>query len=382
MNSSNEKELNIRVLIVDLSRRFGGASTRAITLAQQLGSSVAVIAGLEDSPVIQISRERDIPVRIVGKSRSDPLIPWRLAAIIKNGHFNVIDTQNIQSKFWGSIAALLADVVFVSTLNSSYENEQGSSWKGRLYNQLDLWTNWKTRRYIAVSGDIKQHLIESGISENKIDLIFNAVELDKTSIANDPLLVRNQIGIARDAILFIAVGRLVWAKGYEDFVRAFAFVAAQISNAFAVIVGEGELYSKLTDQIREAGLEKRILLLGFRNHAEVINLLASSDIYVMPSRSEGIPYALLEAAAIGLPIVATRCGGIPDVVKDKESALLVPVGDSESLASALIYLAENKLFAKELGENAREKIEHNHKLSVQTKSVMCAYKRAVEDKKK
>src|SRR5262245_51536383 len=105
----HEISQDIKVLIVDLSKRYGGASTRAITLAQYLTPWDVAIAGVEDSPVVRLAKERFIPVKIVGKYRADPRIPLRLARIIRTEHFQVIDTQNIQSKFWSSFTALLAD---------------------------------------------------------------------------------------------------------------------------------------------------------------------------------------------------------------------------------------------------------------------------------
>jgi hypothetical protein len=121
----NETTEGLRVLVVDLSIRYGGASTRAIAIAESLLSWGGMIAGIENSPVLRIAREKGIPVRVIGKRRTDPLIPLRLAKVIREDGIQVVDTQNIQSKFWVSLAAFLVDVVFVSTLNSFYRYEHG-----------------------------------------------------------------------------------------------------------------------------------------------------------------------------------------------------------------------------------------------------------------
>ncbi len=368
-----------RVLVVDLSIRYGGASTRALAIAQALSCSGGILAGIENSPVVRIAREKGIPVRIVGKRRTDPWIPLRLVRIVREEKIQVVDTQNIQSKFWVSLAAFFTDFVFVSTLNSFYRLEHGTSWKSSFYHFLDLFTNWKTDRYIAVSETIRNGLLEDGIPVEKVDLIRNAVELNPEDLKVEIHQVRRQIGIPRDAVLCALVGRLVWAKGFDDFISAFSQTAEQIKNIQAVIVGEGELRESLEKQIENFGLQERILLLGYQGHSTVLNILMSSDLYVMPSRSEGIPFALLEAAALGLPIVATNCGGIPEVVTNDESAVLVPVGDVSALSRALVSLCMDRNLASGLGQKARARIQKDYSLPVQMEATRQVYLRTLRE---
>jgi glycosyltransferase involved in cell wall biosynthesis len=367
----------VKVLIIDLSKRYGGASTRAIFLAKNLRPWPVAIAGIEDSPVVRLARENSIPVRILARNRADPRIPFRLAKLIRQENFQVIDTQNIQSKFWASLSALLVKVAFVSTLNSSYESEQGGSLKGKIYQSIDLWTNWRTDLYVAVSETIRKNLLEAGIQARLIELIRNAVEADRSLSLENRQTTRSRIGVPQDAILYVLVGRLVWAKGYDDFITAFSRAVDQIPNLHAVIAGSGELYADLSEQIKQAGLEKRVILLGFCESRTVFDILSAGDIYVMPSRSEGIPFALLEAAALGLPIVASDCGGIPEVVTNGKDALLVPVGDRAALSSALIELGTNKKLAEKLGLQAREKIKHDFAPAVHVEAMRRAYTNAL-----
>jgi len=215
-----------------------------------------------------------------------------------------------------------------------------------------------------------------------VDLIPNAVDLNPESLNVDVSKTRGRFGIPQDAVLCILVGRLVWAKGFDDFISAFSLAARQIENISAVIVGEGELRESLERQIKSLGLQERILLLGYHDYSTVLNILMSGDLYVMSSRSEGIPFALLEAAALGLPIVATICGGIPEVVADGESALLVPVGDVTSLALALVTLCNDRNLARDLGRKAREKIIQDYSLPAQMEATKKTYLQALRNKKK
>ena len=382
MSDSSEISFNgIRVLIVDLSKRFGGASTRAISLAHQLGPKNAAIAGIEGSPVLQFAKEKGVPVKVVGKYRADPLIPFRLSALIKKEGYNVIDTQNIQSKFWGSFASLLSKAALVSTLNSYYESEHGGNLKGKVYTALELGTNFSLGHYVVVSDAIRKSLAGAGVPEERIDLIRNAVVVDDSDPDESPAAIREKFGLPQDSILCMAVGRLVWAKGYDDFIQAFALLSEQVKNAYAVIIGDGVLRPELVEQINKAGLEKKIILAGFYDHDAVLSMIKSCDIYVMPSKSEGIPFALLEAAAVGLPIVATNCGGIPEVLTDNVNGLLVPVSDPPSLASAIKKLCVDRQFAAQLGFKARETIRESYSIPVLLEATRNAYVKALRHRK-
>lgn len=377
----NRKPENVRVLLVDLSKRFGGASVRALSLARHLMPWHTAIAGLKDSPVVRIAGERNIPVRIVGTSRLDPMIPFRLRKIIRTENYQVVDTQNIQSKFWTSLTSWLTDVAFVSTLNSSYQDEHAGSWKGKVYSAIDRWTNSKADRYIAVSRSIVDGLLQAGISIDRVDLVTNAVEVDETLPSVDRKAIRQKIGVPDDAVLCVSVGRLVWAKGYEDLIDAFAVVTGQMPNVYSVILGDGELFEQLSERIRRSGLTDRVHLLGHCTHATVVDILAVSDIFVMPSRSEGVPYALLEAGALGLPILATQCGGIPDVLANQTDAILVPVGDPASLSAGMIKLLTDGSLSKQLGTNAKAKIRQCFSLPVQIEATRRAYLKALDHKR-
>jgi glycosyltransferase involved in cell wall biosynthesis len=369
--------VRVKGLILDLSKRYGGASTRTITLASGMRDWQLAIVALSGSPVAEAAIQNDIPVVKVGKHRIDPRIPFRIASAYRSGEYQLVDTQNIQSKIWGSLAAVLTGAALVSTLNSSYAQEHGGSLKGRIYSILDRMTNWRVDRYIAVSNSIKTALRANGISEDSIDLIRNAIAIERTSSRLEPAQLRSGLGLPTDAIICVAVGRLVWAKGYVDLIKAFAKIAPGMIKVYCVIVGEGPLHAELQEQIDQAGLSGRMLLAGYRNHESVLEILRSSDIFVMSSRSEGIPYALLEAGALGLPILATRCGGIPEVVRDGKEAILVDPADIAGLAASLTALCNDSRLAKDLGASAMRRIRKDFSVTEEIKATKDAYLRAL-----
>ncbi len=376
--TAQSTDKQVKGLIVDLSRRYGGASTRAILLAHGLADWHAAIAALEGSPVARAAQEQGIPVLTVGKSRGDPRIALRIAAAVREGGFQVLDTQNIQSQFWSSLATLLCKAALVSTLNSSYASEQGGNLKGRAYRMLERLSSPMTRRFIAVSRSIYEELCNAGVPAEKVDLIHNAVEVSAPESDGTRDRVRAALGIPDGAVLCTAVGRLVWAKGYADLIEAFAKVAEDLPQVYCVIVGDGVLRDELQQQINRAGLSKQVLLAGYRERAEALDILRGSDIFLMPSRSEGIPYALLEAGALGLPILATRCGGIPEVVRDEVEAVLVPPADVQALEAALKALCGNPEQRRQLGIAARQRITAEFSAEATIASTRKAYLKAAQ----
>jgi glycosyltransferase involved in cell wall biosynthesis len=379
MPGNDSKLARVKSLIIDLSRRYGGASTRAITLAKGMGDWGAAIAALEGSPVSQAARRAELPVITVASSRIDPRIPYRIAAAIRSGGFQLVDTQNIQSKVWGSAAVRLSGSVLVSTLNSDYVSEQRGNPRGYVYSALDRLTNGPVKRYIAVSENIKQALCDAGIPAAAIDLIHNGIEVPEKVAVADRAALRSSLGFPQDMILCAAVGRLVSAKGYSDLIKAFTRVASSTPRARCLIAGDGALRTDLQQQIAELGLSGRVLLLGDRSHEDVLQLLRASDLFVMSSISEGIPYALLEAGAAGLPIVATNCGGIPEVVRDGLEALLVEPGDVASLAAALERMCRDAALAMKLARQARERIRSEFSAEAQIDATKRTYIRAVSE---
>jgi glycosyltransferase involved in cell wall biosynthesis len=161
----------------------------------------------------------------------------------------------------------------------------------------------------------------------------------------------------------VSIGALLSNKGIAYLVEAIAFLRSRAFDVECEVVGEGPLRSDLERRIRRAGLSDAVTLLGHRPEEEVARILGSGDLFVLASlvapggRREGIPVSLMEAMAAGLPVVATRITGIPELVTDGESGRLVEPGDPDELADAIRELVEQPARAAELGRSGRRKVE-------------------------
>jgi len=336
------------------------------------------LAGLKSGAITREATRVGLPVHILASHKADPRLLLRLIRLIRSEGYAILDSQNIQSKFWSNIAALITKTVLVSTLNSWYANEHGkASLKGKIYTALELSTNQSLGLYITVSEKDRQSLLKSGVSEDDVELIYNAVDLDISAIPGDKDWLIKEFSLPPRSIVCTAVGRLVPIKGYDVLIDAIQKIASQISELHCLIIGEGESKVELYEQIKRAGMENRISLVGYLEREKAMSVLKSSDIFAMPSRYEGTPIALLEAAALALPIIASSSGGIPELVTHGEHALLVPPEDSLALAQGLLKLTRERTYAEKLGQNAQKRIQKNFNLESQASATWNAYQKAL-----
>ncbi len=172
------------------------------------------------------------------------------------------------------------------------------------------------------------------------EVIVHGVELESIAAQrNERDKVRVELGLHPDQIAICTVANLRWHKGYPHLLTAARTVLDQGCDVVFLAVGQGPLESEIRARHLELGLGDRFRLLGYRPDA--IRLLAGSDIFVLASLQEGYPVALMEALAIGLPVVATDAGGIPDAIRSGREGLLVPRADPSALAEALITLSRD-----------------------------------------
>lgn len=373
----NVADRGVKTLIVDLSRGFGGASSRVLTLMQNFPPGQVSLAALEDSPIANEALRLGLPVEIVGKHKASPLVLFHLVSTIRRGGYKVLDTQNPQSKLWGSFAAWLVGIALVSTLNSWYVDEHGArSVRGLFYALLELGTNFTLNRYIVVSQSIFDTLVQHRVDSSKIHLIYNAVDTNPDNILSTKSSLIEKLKLPSNSSLLVTAGRFVWAKGYDDLVDAFKLVAIDTQNTYCIIAGDGELYMSVKNKIENTGLKSRVILLGHISRDDVLSLIKACDIFVMSSRSEGTPMVLLEAASMKKPILATRVGGIPELLRNNKECLLVPSGDLNALAQGMKkLLAESKL-SERLSQAAYFRVSHDFSVQSQVQETMSVYNQA------
>ena len=212
-------------------------------------------------------------------------------------------------------------------------------------------------RIITLSYDETHAFLSLGIGkEEQFVTIRNGIDIKASEVYREECdRIRKNLGILPDGRVILCAARLERVKGISDAVLAFASVLRRCPGCVMIVAGEGSMKKELEELCKKLKLGKSVLFLGYRD--DIIELIAISDVTVLSSRMEGMGIILLEAMSMGCPVAATRVGGIPEVVEDGVTGILVNPQRPGELAQALIAILADKEKAKRMGEAGREKVQ-------------------------
>ncbi len=271
--------------------------------------------------------------------------PWdfssvvRLAGLIRREHVDLVNTHSSVDAWLGGMAARLAGVPVVRSRHVSIP----------IRRRLNPVYTLLADRVITSGETIRRLVIAAGVSPGKVVSIPAGVDLaDFSRPAGDR--IRGEFGPGRPVIGSIAMFR--GSKGHDLLLEAFDRLRGQFPEARLLLVGDGIRRTWVESLVRERGLEGRVTFTGFRE--DVPDLLGAMDCFVLAStRTEGVPQSLLQAMAAGIPVVASAVGGIPEVIEDGATGLLVPQGDPGALAEAVGTVVKDPESARRRAEAAR-----------------------------
>lgn len=279
---------------------------------------------------------------------------YRLSILLVRERFDVVETFTHDSNLLGLPLAWLAGVpVRIATHRGKIEAFPG--WRQLLHNLII--NTGIAHTLIAVSDQTRQQAMDEGVWENRITVIPNGVKPLDTSLVNR-VAVRKDLGLNENDLFLLSIGRLTYQKGHEFLVQAMSQVVSRFPNAKAGICGEGPLRSQLESQILESGLSNHVRLMGAWD--DVSPVLASADIFILPSRWEGLSRALMEAMAAGLPVIATQVDGIKDLITNGVNGLLVPSEDTQELEDSILQLIEDPEMRKRIGTAGQAHVLKTH----------------------
>jgi len=224
-------------------------------------------------------------------------------------------------------------------------------------------------------------LASRGVRRDRLFVVHNSVETDvHYSHAKLSEETRQQWNVSRDERMILSVGRLSPEKGHNYLIDAVSMIVSTSPQLRlkVLIAGSGPSERKLKEQVNKKGLHERVELVG--QCSDIKGLFSIADLFVLPSLSEGSPNVLLESMAARVPIVATEVGGVPELVKDRESAILVPPADSESLKKAMIELLMNRSRAIQLASVAFENARLIFSTSKHDEHLLSIYDRVIREK--
>jgi glycosyltransferase involved in cell wall biosynthesis len=325
--------------------RVGHGSLPSVQL-----SIVSYQRGLaEENPFIMAARANGIPVDVIReRGRFDTGVLRQLRTIVAQRNPDIIQTHNIKSHFLIRISGLWRSHVWLG-FHHGYTT---TDFKMRCYNQLDRWSLRAARHIMTVCQAFAEELAAKGLQRHRITVRHNSVTPFPSVDSQAVRQLRESLA-GSDTSVLLSVGRLSIEKGHVDLVRALGQLRRQWpdDSIQLAIVGEGPERPRILAASIEEGIADRVTLTGLKS--DVRPYYAIADLVVIPSHSEGSPNSLLEAMAAGVPVVATRVGGIPEIVTDQETALLVNRHDIGALAVAIHRLLEDSQTRRRLADRAR-----------------------------
>ena len=367
-----KRQLNI--LHTDFHLWWGGQTNAVFLLARglrQRGHSVTVATpGL--GALAQRCRDDGITVFDSVRFQSGLRFPSTftdvldLKRLMREERFDIIHTHGSQDG-WSATFARVLGRVHAPVIRTRHNLNRIRR------HALNHWLYHKqTDRLIAVSEQIRTLLTsECGIPAERIAVVHSALDIEQFAPDTDGAPFREELGIAEGEFLIGVTARLEAQKGVDFLLDGFAKLAASRPNVRLAVVGRGSRQEALEEQAARLGIEGSVTFCGYRT--DIAAILAGLDLFVLPSRREGFGISALEAMAMRTPVVATAVGGIPEIVQDGETGLLVPHGDVDALCGAIGRLIEDADLRRTLADRGRRIVEERFTPDVLTEKVEAVY---------
>jgi glycosyltransferase involved in cell wall biosynthesis len=312
----------------------------------------------------------------------DVLVLIDLTLFLKKEPYHIVHTHNSKAGFVGRLAATLARVpVIVHTVHGFAFHDHEPGGRRILFRNVErLASHWCDRMIFISQPLIEWALQERIVDRQKVLKIYSGIELGHFHpvTEEEKKTIREKWGIREGSPVIGIVSKLWDGKGHEILIQAFKELRHEIKDAVLVIVGEGYLHGKLVNLVNRLGLSESVLFTGFQ--MDVSEIIATFDVAVLPSLFEGMGRVLLEAMAMEKPVVASRVGGIPDLVDHNVNGILVAPGSISELKSGLLKILRNPTLAREMGKRGRKMINAEFSADTMTQSIERLYHELLKKK--
>jgi glycosyltransferase involved in cell wall biosynthesis len=334
----------------------GGAEVLAARLARQGQKSCrSIFVCLDERGTLgEELRSEGFVVEVLGRrSGVDWRCATRLARLLRREKVDLVHAHQYTPFFYGLMARLLYRRPPLLFTEHGRHFPDYPRPKRILANRLLL---ERRDRVVGVGQAVRQALIRNeGIPADRVGVIYNGIDTTAfaSPAASDRQAARIEMGVEADAFVILLVARLDYLKDHATAVRTVKRLAQEQPKARLVLVGEGPEHAKIQELVEQEQLGAQVRFLGLRKN--VAQLLGGADVFLLTSISEGIPLTVIEAMATGIPVVATRVGGVPEVIEDGQTGWLAPSGDDRALAGHLLCLANDVQLRMDMGRRGQER---------------------------
>jgi glycosyltransferase involved in cell wall biosynthesis len=368
-----------RIRVVYLAHAFmvGGAEEMVLNLVRHLPPRFEpmVCCINQPGPIGEEIRKTGAPFAVLGLTPGwrRPGDVRRIGRYLRETQPTIVHTFLLTASLYGRLAAILTRVpVVIGTEVNIYERKQP------LHALAERLLMAGTSRVIASADSVRDFYIKQiHAAPQKVDVVYNAVDWNQLQTTATRDVLRRSLGLLPDAQVAGIIARLTEQKGHRYLLEALASTPS-LANVQLLVIGDGDLRESLVQDARARGLERRVHFLGARR--DLGDLLAAMDVFVLPSLWEGLPLSMILAMGAGLPIVATAVAGVPEVVEEGRTGLLVPPADAAALGAALARVFGDAAFAQRMGREARASVLPRFGVDGYVRSIAGLYDRLLSER--
>jgi glycosyltransferase involved in cell wall biosynthesis len=373
----------------------GGAPILVLSMAKELSRrgfvcdiATAAPSG-DDSDLYRDAAEAGLSMHLLPELRREasPVNDFRafvrLSRVIRKGSYDIVHSHTSKAGILGRFAARSASRAITVHSPHGHIYERNARIPGvserplmrSVFHAAERIALPVTDHIVALTELERRQLVELGIARrDKSSVIHNAIDVERfSSCSRSRDAIRARLGIPPRAPVVEITGRLAAEKGHSCLIEAVRMISRAMPAVRLLVVGDGPERPRLESQCAGLGLSANVIFLG--NRADVPELLSACDVFVLASTYEGFGLVLLEAMAAGKPIVATRVGGVPEVIQDGRTGTLVPCSEPEPMAAAIMELLNDPRRAAEMASNGLEYVRRNYDLPAMADKYRDLYER-------
>lgn len=342
--------MSLRIVHINTERTWRGGEAQLLHLSKGLSKRGhrQWVVGQPGSPLLERAGEEGLET-VALPMQSEFSLPaiWRLARLFRELQVQVVHMHTSHACTIGGMAAKIVAVP-VKIISRRVDFSIRSNPFRRLKYE------WGMDRIIAISEGVRDVLVRDGINPEQIVVIRSGIDLSRLDPTIPPELFRKEISVDSATPVIGNIAHFADEKGHRYLVEAASRVISRIPQARFVLVGDGELKKSMEEQVARQGLSAAVLFTGFRT--DIPKILTAIDLFVLSSHLEGLCTSIMDAMAMGIAVVATRTGGVPEVVEEGVTGLLVPPRDPVALADAILRLLGDPERRRQMGQAGRRRV--------------------------
>lgn len=368
--------MSLKILQLISSAGFFGAENVLLELSIELKNmghtiTIGTFNNLHNPnlELLEKAREYSINTEVFEcKGKIDLKTIFQISSYVKENSIGIIHSHGYKS----NIYAFLSNIKNRRPLITTCHNWINSNTKANFYTYLDKIFIKGFDAVVPVSKTVKELLLKAKVGGGKINLIENGINISRFAVKKNGVELRKEFAIDLNSKVIGTVGRLSEEKGHTYLLKAAGKVLSLQKDCFFMIIGDGILRSSLEEEAKKTGISDRVIFTGRRD--DISDLFSIMDIFVLPSLTEGLPMALLEAMAAGKPVVATNVGDMPGILKNGRLGILTPPYNSDAIAEGILFYLNNIAESKKYASNAYNQVIDNYSSTRMAKEYLRVYR--------